>query len=134
MMGRLFLLKTSIFLILALPLACKHPALRENPFTVSCDTLQVSYSCLVVPVLREYCYACHSTAVTASQGGLDLEDFGSLKNYLHNYYHNDSIYGSKFIHIIQESVGVSPMPPSGRLPGSDIRCLTRWIQEGAPQN
>lgn len=100
-----------------------------------CDTLNASYAACIKPVFKTYCYQCHSDS--ASQNGtiaFDIETFSSLKFYLNNYYHNDSIYGSKFYHIIAQTPGVIRMPPTGKLPDEDLTVVLHWLQRGAPQN
>ena len=110
------------------------PATVTDTSPTGCDTIHVSYSQSIVPILQDNCYSCHSTALTDSTGGLNLEKYTSLKQYLNYYYHNDSIYGSKFIHIIKQTIGVIPMPPSGKLSDCDIAKVNSWLNDGAPSN
>ncbi|MGZ3882876.1 MAG: hypothetical protein ACXVP0_00235 [Bacteroidia bacterium] len=84
--------------------------------------------------MQTNCYSCHSTTVTSNAGGLDLENFTSLKSYLNNQFQGDGVYGSKFTHIINQSIGVIPMPPVSKLPPCDIEKVTIWIRNGALQN
>jgi len=96
--------------------------------------LNVSYTKQVKVTLENNCYSCHSTAVTSTGGGLDLENFNSLKNYLNYQYHQDSIYGSKFYHIIDQTGLVPYMPPTGKLSFCELREIKIWINAGAPAN
>jgi hypothetical protein len=57
-----------------------------------------------------------------------------LKTYLNYYYHNDSIYGSKFMREINQQSGVLVMPPSYKMSDSDILVIKYWIDRGAPDN
>ncbi|XZF12839.1 hypothetical protein ACTHGU_13710 [Chitinophagaceae bacterium MMS25-I14] len=99
----------------------------------TCDTADVSYSRQVQPIIRDNCYACHATAVTAS-GGLDLENFASFKSYLMLYFQADGVYGSKFMHIVAQQGTVLYMPPTGKLSDCEIAVIRNWISKGAIQN
>jgi mono/diheme cytochrome c family protein len=102
---------------------------------LQCDSLHASYKNCVKPIFVANCYSCHSD--TASQGGtiaFDIENFVQLKNYLNYYYHNDSIYGSKFLREINQQTGVLQMPPSYKIEDSDIAIVRYWIANGAPDN
>lgn len=100
---------------------------------VACDTSNVSYARQVAPILQNNCYACHATAAVSS-GGLDLQDFSSLKSYLNHYYDGDSIYGSKFMHIVGQNGLVLYMPPTYKLSDCEIATLRCWIRGGATPN
>ncbi|MCX6310812.1 MAG: hypothetical protein NT084_04170 [Bacteroidetes bacterium] len=124
------------FLILGLCLfSCKHqPVNIPHHSTNECDTLNVSYSTTVKPILLGNCYNCHSTYYATTTGALDLEDWSSLKNYLTYTYRGDSIYGSKFYHSIKQVGLIQPMPPAGKLTDCEISKIHSWIISGAPAN
>jgi hypothetical protein len=97
--------------------------------------VHVSYTSCIKPIFITHCYDCHSDSV--SQGGslgFDIENFTLLKTYLTYYYHNDSIYGSKFMREINHQQGVLVMPPSYKMPDSSIVLIKYWIELGAPEN
>jgi hypothetical protein len=124
-----------IFLLPWCMVSCTKDKALAPVQSVVCDTVQPGYARCIQPILKAYCYVCHSDS--ASAGGstaFDIENFGSLKTYLMLYYHNDSIYGSKFMHVIEQTQGVIYMPPTGKLPANDIALLQAWINTGAPQN
>ena len=100
----------------------------------NCDSTNISFSGSIKRILKDSCYSCHSTAITSSSGGLDLENYHSLKNYLNYFYHNDSIYGSKFLHIIHHNGLVIDMPPTSILTDCELAQLDSWIRQGAPNN
>lgn len=129
--------KSLLLLCLAVLLLqnCKHETTLQPLVPVVCDTLHVSYNLCIKPIFINNCYACHSDS--ASQNGniaFDIENFSSLKLYLNNYYHNDSIYGSKFLHIIEQTTGVIYMPPIGKLSQDNIDLVNKWLVAGAPEN
>ncbi len=109
-------------------------SLNTTSVVSGCDSTIVSYQKNVIPILSNNCYSCHSTAVTTNLGGQDLENFTSLKNYLNYQFQANGIYGSKFMHIINQTSGVLPMPPTSKLSVCDIAIINKWIADGAPQN
>lgn len=118
--------------------ACTHKALlvtTASPVTpTGCDTTNVTYHADVQPVLGANCYSCHGTAQVASGGGLDLQNFASLKNYLQYGFRGDGIYGSKLYHCILHSQLALPMPPTYTVDSCSQRKIKRWLDEGAPGN
>jgi len=90
----------------------------------SCDTLNVTYSGTIVPLIQQRCQGCHSGA--APQGGLNLTSW-SVLNALAN---DGRLAGS-----INHAPAAIPMPPSGpKLPDCNIRQFMIWIDSGAPNN
>ena len=124
----------AVFLSL-LATACTHKEPMSPPAGPSntCDTSNVSYAKQVQPILQSNCYSCHSSAAVSS-GGLDLQNFSSLKSYLNFYYDSDNVYGSKFMHIVGQSGLVLYMPPTYKLSGCEISTIRSWIRNGAIQN
>ena len=117
--------------------SCSHEPIPTpaNHNSVICDTLNVKYSTCVQPIFKNNCYQCHSDS--ASQHGViafDIENFTSLKFYLNNYYHNDSIYGSKFMSVIGYRLGVVHMPPDYQMPATEIGVVQKWVDNGALDN
>lgn len=102
---------------------------------IICDTMSASYHSCVQPIFQTHCYSCHSDSASAGgAAGFDIEDFSQLKFYLNYYYHNDSIYGSKFMRAIDHGSGVLVMPPSYKMPDSSITIIKAWISLGAPDS
>ena len=124
----------------ALFIGCTHkpelPVLPIKPLPPvvvnACDTTNVSYKKDVQPVLNANCYSCHGTAVTAG-GGLDLENFTSLKTYLQQGFRGDGVYGSKFYHCITHKEAL-PMPPGYLLDTCTLNKIGAWISRGAADN
>jgi hypothetical protein len=123
---------------LALCISCTHPQIvlhTSVPPVVNtgCDSINVKYGTDIKPILRDNCYECHATAVTTT-GGLDLENFTSLKLYLNNGFRGDGVYGSKLYHCISHSPLALPMPPTYVLDTCSLRKIDRWIKLGAPES
>lgn len=92
--------------------------------TVGCDTLNVTYSGTIVPLVQQRCQGCHSGATP--QGGLNLTSWSVL-----NALANDGRLAASVDH----APGAIPMPPSGpRLPDCNVRQFMIWIDAGAPNN
>ena len=127
----------TICVCLLIVLGCTHKPFTTQtiiPFApAGCDTTNVSYKTVIKPLLNNNCYQCHATAVTVN-GGLDLEDFTSLKNYLFLGFRGDGIYGSKFYHTILHSLNALPMPPLYKLDTCSLKQVKGWLELGAPDN
>lgn len=117
---------------------CTHKSWVLAPVTpvtpTGCDTTNVTYHADVQPILQSNCYSCHRTAEVASGGGLDLENFTSLKNYLQYGFRGDGIYGSKLYHCILHSQLALPMPPTYTIDSCSRNKIKRWIDMGGPAN
>jgi hypothetical protein len=90
----------------------------------ACDTLNVTYSGTIAPLIQQRCQGCHSGSTP--QGGLDFSSWGPL-----NMVANDGrLAGS-----IQHQSSYVAMPPSGpMLPDCRIQQFLLWIASGAPNN
>ncbi|MBN1186239.1 MAG: hypothetical protein JXB49_28435 [Bacteroidales bacterium] len=93
----------------------------------SCDTLDITYSGTIQPMLQSNCYVCHSNSNAAGLGGnIRLEDYEDVKTVADD----GRLYGS----IAHES-GFSPMPRGGsQLNDCIIQQTKIWIDNGAPNN
>jgi mono/diheme cytochrome c family protein len=92
--------------------------------SAGCDTLNVTYSGTIAPLVQQRCQGCHSGATP--QGGLDLGSWSVL-----NALASDGRLGGS----VQHASGAIPMPPSGpRLPDCNVRQFMIWIDNGAPNN
>jgi len=92
-----------------------------------CDTLNVTFSGSITPILMNKCMACHSNNTAASFGGnIRLEDYADVKARADD----QRLYGS-----IAHEQGYSPMPQgSPRLSDCNIATFRIWIFSGAPNN
>jgi hypothetical protein len=91
-----------------------------------CDTLDVSYSNDIVPVLEVNCFSCHSSENAPLISGINLEDHSNLTNYAKN---------GKLIGVIKHEQGLIPMPPSGNMiDDCSINKIEAWINQGSKNN
>ncbi len=129
-------MKNSSFILFFILLicSCTHKSYKKPVVEIpDCDTTVVTYHADVQPLLSANCYSCHATAVTQS-GGLDLEDFTSLKAYLQNGFRGDGIYGSKLYNCILHTPLAQQMPPTYKLDTCSIMKIKRWIDLGGSNN
>jgi hypothetical protein len=88
----------------------------------SCDTLNVSFSGTIVPILRDNCYSCHSNANAAFGGNVRLETFSDVAS-----------NAARLIIAIRQT-GAKPMPPSGKLKDCSITQFDIWVRNGMLNN
>lgn len=95
------------------------------PESEFCDTLDVSYSHEVVPILVNNCYACHSNANAPSfASGFALEDHADV-----------SAASPLILGAIKHSDGFMPMPKDAdQLDSCSIALMEAWINSGSPDN
>lgn len=89
----------------------------------TCDTVNMTYTGDVLPVIQANCYSCHSN--TAS-GGVSLNSYTRLKAQVDNGY---------LTGVITHASGYVPMPYNGaKLSDCDINKIKDWIARGAQNN
>lgn len=90
----------------------------------ACDTLNVTYSGTIRPLVAQRCQGCHSGGTP--QGGLDFTQWNVL---------NTVAMDGRLAAAIQHLPSGVPMPPTGpMLPDCRIRQFLLWIGDGAPNN
>lgn len=90
-----------------------------------CDTINITFSLSVKPVINGYCLSCHSNNTAASLGGnIKLEHYPDVKQRADD----GSLWGS-----ISHASGYSPMPKgASKLDQCKLTNIQKWIQVGAP--
>ncbi len=109
----------------------KYDKLYPAPATAICDTTTISYSSDVKPIINASCAisgGCHNAAGNSTTGNLDFTVLTVLQSQAtHDLMIND-INGTP-------SKGHAAMPLSlPKISQCDINKLTRWVNEGAPNN
>jgi len=90
----------------------------------NCDTVGVSFSSTVFPILKNYCTGCHSG--TTPSAGIDLNSYPAVKVYAAN---------GKLMGSINHAAGYKPMPSSTtKLGACQISQIKAWISEGTLNN
>jgi mono/diheme cytochrome c family protein len=90
---------------------------------LACDTLDVTWTGNILPLIQSRCIGCH--AGSNSSSGLDLTNW----NVANGLASNGQLAGA-----IQHWPSFAPMPPAGpMLSECEIRRFLIWIDNGAPQ-
>lgn len=94
---------------------------------LSCDTINVTFSKSILPILHTNCLGCHDAADYASMGGnINLEDFTTIKRL---------VVGGNFYGAVTHNPLRSPMPKGGaKLDTCSITKIKIWIDKGALDN
>ena len=122
-MKKLFLSAILIAAVFVLP-SCKYNN-QETLYPV-CDTMQVTYSGTIVPILKDNCYRCHGTTTNTGSSGIILEDYNVLKGYAAD----GRLYGN-----VAHLPNYIPMPyDGGKLSDCDINKIKSWVDKGYPTN
>ncbi len=100
---------------------------NDTNCAVNCDTTKFTYSAAIVPILRNYCYSCHSTAsASSSGGGTILDTYSGLLAQAQN---------GKLLSDLQHSSGSNFMPLGAeQLSSCKIRQVEKWIAAGSQNN
>ncbi len=90
----------------------------------TCDSVAVTYTTSIAPIMTNYCTRCHRTGRT--DGGVNIAGYAQLSVYVNS---------GQLLGAIRHDRGFSPMPSSGtRIPACDLQKITTWIAAGAPNN
>jgi hypothetical protein len=123
-----YFFKSGIFFLLTFILfSCAYhneEELYSNEEINPCDTVTVTYTLDVLPVLQSNCYSCHDQSVAS--GGVILVGYNQAKAIAQS---------GRLLGAISHSPGFAPMPKDGaKLPSCDITKISRWIDAGMPEN
>jgi hypothetical protein len=94
----------------------------EEYYTSSCDTLNVTYSVTIAPVIDRNCLGCH---FAGNSTGVDLETYSDVKDAADN----DALLGA-----LKHLEGYTPMPLNGKLDDCTIQKIEIWIKNGTLNN
>jgi len=90
----------------------------------TCDTVTVTYSSSIVPILGANCTSCHGGTLPA--GGIDLSIYSAVKVQVDN----GKLWGA-----VSHAPGYKPMPRnSDKLSDCNLAKIKLWILAGAPNN
>ena len=89
-----------------------------------CDTVNVTYSMVVEPIIAQNCYACHNAIEPSS--GIPLEGYANLKT---------QVDDERLIGSLRHQPGYSAMPQEApALSECTILKIEKWVAEGAQDN
>jgi len=105
--------------------SCYYDNVEElYPQPAACDTLNITYSNDVLPIINTKCTGCHSG--TAPAGNINLETYDDIVAAANN----GSLMGT-----IRHESNWSPMPKNvAKLDNCTITKLEIWIADGTPNN
>jgi hypothetical protein len=117
------------FVCLAAIAGCRkqsEEALAAKTGGLTCDTLNVSYSADITPLLATNCYECHGSNSNAGSGGVVLEGYTHLLTYAEN----GTLAGC-----VSHTPGFVPMPYlQPELPACNVNTIVAWVNQGAKNN
>lgn len=90
--------------------------------TTTCDTVNVTFSGTITPMLSNNCYSCHSNANASFGAGIHLQAFADV-----------SANSAKIVAAIKRT-GPFPMPPGGKLDACSVSQFDIWVKNGMPNN
>lgn len=89
-----------------------------------CDTLGVSYSKTIQPILQSNCVGCHSGP--GATAGVDMSNLDNITRQVGR--------NRLFPNVLTGRNGASQMPQGGRLSQCEIDQITAWVNQGAKNN
>jgi hypothetical protein len=104
--------------------SCKYDVEEELYPPKVCDTVNVSYSQTIAPIIAQQCAACHAAPFPIS--GIFLDNYEGLK---------EMVDANRLIGALRRLPGYSSMPQDApALPECDILTFEAWVANGAPNN
>lgn len=94
-----------------------------NPISLECDVVNVNYEKTIMPILQDYCVACHHA--TSAAGGYDYSDYDGVML---------SVADGSLLGTIDGVQGYSPMPPGSPLDSCSIEKIRAWIAALEPDS
>lgn len=96
----------------------------NNECTEGCDSINVTYSLTIKPMLDSYCKGCHSGA--SPSAGISITSYAETQSIASD----GSLLGT-----IEHQAGFSPMPKNAsKLSDCNIKQLNKWINDGMQNN
>lgn len=94
------------------------------PVAADCDTLNVTYSATIAPIMNTNCNFCHGGS--SPLAGINTDSYSGLKDVVDN----GRLWGA-----INHNSGFSPMPKDRpKLSDCNLDKIRIWIDEGALNN
>ncbi|HNU47314.1 MAG TPA: hypothetical protein PKM40_00690 [Bacteroidia bacterium] len=123
-MNKNLILISGIFIALCIS-SCYYDVEDElYPNTGNCDTLNITYSQTVAPIISSNCKVCHSASM--AQGNVVIDTYAAIKTYADN---------GKLLGSLNHDSGYEPMPKNqNKLSDCNIKKISIWINQGTPNN
>ncbi|MEO8771305.1 MAG: hypothetical protein ABI402_14515 [Ferruginibacter sp.] len=89
-----------------------------------CDTINVTYSSSILPILRDNCYRCHAGSSTVGPFNLDSYNDVAIRAA------SGELRGA-----VNHLSGFVPMPKdAGKLSDCNVAKINKWLDDGFPNN
>lgn len=100
---------------------------EEELYGPECQTINISYSETIEPLLSNQCLGCHSSTMSSSiGGGINLEGYTNVKI---------KVDDGRLFGALNHESGFTPMPLNGaKLNECSLSMIEIWINEGALNN
>jgi len=118
-------LLSSLLILTLLGLSCTYNSEESlYPEIAECDSLNVTYTGNILPILENNCLSCHANSVSADKGGgLSLEGYTNVADL------SDAILAS-----VNHVSGAKEMPKdAAKLNDCLIRQFGIWVETGKPE-
>lgn len=89
-----------------------------------CDTVNVTYSGAIAPIIADNCLQCHSSGGTGFASA-DLTSYSGVMVVVES---------GSLLNAIRRTPSSIPMPPDAPLRSCDVKRIELWIADGAPNN
>jgi hypothetical protein len=124
-MKRLLLPLTIIIAIIIVSCYYDNEEALYPSYSSACDTLHVTFSGTIVPIMQNNCLSCHSNSSAASSGNnIRLENYADIRA------NTTAITGS-----INQRGNYSPMPKNGgKLKNCSLQQFDIWVRQGMLNN
>jgi len=116
---------SSLFIIAIISISCAYNSEETlYPEVSGCDSLNVTYTKNILPILESNCLSCHANSVSAEKGGhLILEGYSNVADL------SEAILAS-----INHVPGAKEMPKdAAKLDDCLIRQFGIWVETGKPE-
>lgn len=127
------LLKNLVFLLIlgAFMASCINETEEEllKNSLINCDTIDVSYSQDIKPILQNYCYRCHAANIATA--GVILEGYANVKAKAETIVDGKSL----LVGVTSHLPGFPQMPRnSPKLAACHIAKIRKWVEDGIKDN
>ncbi len=96
---------------------------RNNECIEDCDILIVSFASDIAPIISTSCLSCHGSVFP--NGGVSLTNYSEIATLANS---------GKLLDVLKAQNGAPLMPPSSALNNCKMNKITKWIEDGTPNN
>lgn len=96
---------------------------KNNECLEDCNLGSVSFAADVQPIISNNCASCHTGATPT--GGIVFSNHSEIAALANS---------GKLMNALTASNGISQMPPSGQIDDCNMDKITKWIEDGTPNN